>query len=128
MRPVIALAPRKSASLMWLWRVETASRPNSLPPIDDNPARTRSLCSASSKFENLPAPRGEKPSWNRPNSPIPTDEYLPPHPPYHGWNQSPGPAGSHPTRPQPPNPKPRLMPQPPPPNPKNETYAGAHSG
>ena len=73
MRPVIALACRNESSLNRSWRCETVARPNSVPPIEENPPRTRSFRNASSKFEKRPTrPSGEKPSWRRPNSVKPT--------------------------------------------------------
>ena len=61
-RPVIALACRNDASLIASWCMDTAPRPNSFPPIDENPARTRASLPARSKFEKRPAPSGENPS------------------------------------------------------------------
>lgn len=73
--PVMALACRSDASLIPSWRIETAPRPNSLPPIEENPERMRSSRNAPLKLENLsPRPSGENPSWKRPNSLTPAPE------------------------------------------------------
>jgi hypothetical protein len=63
--PVIRLAFRNDTSLIGCWCHDTAPRPNSLPPIELMPERTRGFDSAPFRFEYRCArspPRGPKPS------------------------------------------------------------------